>query len=95
MDVKREDYDRLLDLYVQMGNERNIAVENAGREHEAASAAVAVIMSIAEVVGIPDSTPDLSRKTLAAVKELVAELRVMRDIEAADSANYKTGIGYT
>lgn len=48
-------------------------------EHEAATALAAVIGKIAEAVGVPVSSPELSRLTVARAAELAAEVERLQD----------------
>lgn len=50
-------------------------------EHEANCALVCVISDLAGMLGIPDSTPNLSRETAKALAALKAEVEALRAVE--------------
>ncbi len=72
-------------LIFELEAERDAAVTRAeaaeaqaAREHEAASASVSVIFNVAEAVGISASAPDMSRRAMKRVRELVSEVAALR-----------------
>jgi hypothetical protein len=63
-------------------------------EHEAACSLAAVVMTIAEILGIPESSPDLSQTVIAALRRQLAEAGQGQGWRAVTESPPDTAAGY-